>query len=197
VRESSEESRPAAERFHIEFFFDGVGADEFAESDKHKLRAAIMATLDSEQVGQAEISVAIVSGNRMQQLNNQYLQHDYDTDVLSFCLEEEHELGFMLGQLVVSLDYARQQAAQLSAAAATQVDWSDELALYLVHGTLHLVGYDDHEPDDRREMRAAEKLVLGKLGIEPVWLADATVDATGLNERSVVPLPVDAADPLT
>jgi probable rRNA maturation factor len=197
VNQSSDESASGTGRFHIEFFFDQVDPDFVTAAELEKLRSAILATLERQRVGQAEISVAIVSGDRMRQLNNQYLQHDYDTDVLSFCLEEEEELGFMLGQLVVSLDFARSQIAALAQQGTAQVDLIDELALYLVHGTLHLVGYDDHDDAGRLQMRTAESDVLRTLGIEPVWLADGNDHSTGLREQPGDETPVDTAERLT
>lgn len=167
----------ADDGFHIEFFLDDVESTDTGGTvlSEHlpRLRKAIEATLSAEQVSQAEISVALVSGPRMRELNRQYLQHDYDTDVLSFCLEQGDEFGFLLGQLIVSVDYARQQADLLSQAAGREVSLLQELALYLVHGTLHLVGYDDQEPVNRQEMRRRELACLEPLGLTPVWLADA------------------------
>lgn len=176
---------PANDGFHIEFFFDDVdSADAMPElppEQLQQLREAIQATLLAEQVTDAEISVAVVSGGRMRELNRQYLQHDYDTDVLSFCLEQADEFGFLLGQLIVSLDYARQQCQQLTHAAGREVSLLQELALYLVHGTLHLVGYDDQEPADQAVMRQRELACLEPLGLTPVWLthsADLVVEGS-------------------
>jgi probable rRNA maturation factor len=155
--------------FQVEFHFDDVECSRLPESDQANLRTAVIATLHSEGVNYAEISVAIVSSTRMRQLNAQYLQHDYDTDVLSFCLETEEDLGFLLGQLIVSLDFAQRQCDALGQATRAVVPLVHELALYLVHGSLHLVGYDDHEPEQREEMRRRERLILGPLGMSPVW----------------------------
>lgn len=177
--------------FHIEFFLDDLDATDlealFPHEQLERLRRAIQVTLTAEQVSQAEISVALVSGPRMRELNRQYLQHDYDTDVLSFCLEQSEEFGFLLGQLIVSVDYARQQSRQLSQAVGHEVSLVQELALYLVHGTLHLVGYDDQELTDREEMRQRERACLAPLGLTPVWLVEAA-------EAPTKPLSTAAAD---
>jgi probable rRNA maturation factor len=182
--------QPADEGFHIEFFFDDLDSADapvgLAPEQLQQLRAAIRATLVAEQVAQAEVSVAMVSGPRMRELNRQYLQHDYDTDVLSFCLEQADDFGFLLGQLIVSVDYARQQSQQLSSAAGHEVSLLQELALYLVHGTLHLVGYDDQEPADQTLMRQRELACLEPLGLTPVWLTDSADQALESGARPML-----------
>jgi len=182
--------QPADEGFHIEFFFDDLDSADapvgLAPEQLQQLRAAIRATLVAEQVAQAEVSMTMVSGPRMRELNRQYLQHDYDTDVLSFCLEQADDFGFLLGQLIVSVDYARQQSQQLSSAAGHEVSLLQELALYLVHGTLHLVGYDDQEPADQTLMRQRELACLEPLGLTPVWLTDSADQALESGARPML-----------
>lgn len=127
------------------------------------IEGAVRAALKCESIAEAEISVAVVDSDEMQRLNNQFLSHDYDTDVLSFLLDEsENERGRVIeGEVIVSAGMAAQQASKF--------EWSvqNELALYLVHGTLHLCGYDDLTPELREEMRQREIAVLKTLGLEP------------------------------
>lgn len=166
------EAEAGDQDFRVEFFFDGVEKAQVPKSAQAKLREAVIAALRQAEVPAAEVSVAVVSSERMRQLNNQYLQHDYDTDVLSFCLGTEDELGFLLGQLIVSLDYAQRQCDEFQRTHQVSVPLLHELALYLVHGSLHLVGYDDHDPADREEMRQMEHQVLLPLGMPPVWTSE-------------------------
>lgn len=175
-------AEPDESCFQVEFYFDDVDRGRLSQADLTLLRRAVIATLHSESIRSAEVSVAVVSAAHMQRLNFQYLQHDYDTDVLSFCLESEEELGFLLGQLVVSLDYAQQQCESLSQLQGVAVPLVHELALYLVHGSLHLTGYDDHEPEDQLEMRQREREILQPLGITPVWAP--TADAATIDPPS-------------
>ena len=122
-------------------------------------RQAIHRIMESEQVADARVSLAIVDDTTIHDLNRRYLRHDYATDVLSFLLERsEHGLE---GEVVVSADTADRVARQAGWSAA------DELLLYVVHGSLHLVGYDDVQPDCRREMRRREQDHLARFGIEP------------------------------
>ena len=120
--------------------------------------AAVESVLRESDHESAFVSVAIVDDPTIRKINRQYLKHDYPTDVLSFVLEDDGRR--LQGELVVSTDTA--------IASAGQYGWSasEELLLYLVHGTLHLVGYRDKEPEQIAEMRRAEAVHLRKLGIE-------------------------------
>ncbi|MBL9124284.1 MAG: rRNA maturation RNase YbeY [Planctomycetaceae bacterium] len=128
--------------------------------DRRQLRAAICSVLKAHGYPAAEISLAIVDDAAIQALNRQWLEHDYPTDVLSFVLEIEP--GRLEGEVVVSADTALRVAGELG------VDPLHELALYVVHGTLHLVGFDDQTPALARQMRAAEVAILTGLGIPVV-----------------------------
>ena len=105
-----------------------------------------------------ELSIAIVDDPTIQKLNKQYLSHDYETDVISFVLDEDESIGRMDGQLIVSTDTAKRESVDAG--------WSfeAELLLYVVHGTLHLVGYDDKHAAAIPEMRSAEAEYMAKLG---------------------------------
>lgn len=113
--------------------------------------------LASANLSRAELSIAIVDDTEMHQLNRQYLDHDYPTDVLSFVLERTDD--WLAGEIIVSSETALQQAAEY--------DWTpeDELTLYVLHGSLHLIGYDDKDPVDRAAMRARENHFLELLGM--------------------------------
>ncbi len=97
--------------------------------------------------------MAAVDDRTIHQLNRRYLDHDYPTDVLSFVLEEGP--GTVEGEIIVSGDTA--------AASAPGYGWpaQDELLLYVIHGMLHLVGYDDKSPADAARMRQAEARLPG------------------------------------
>lgn len=103
------------------------------------------------------ISIAIVDDDTIHRLNRTYLHHDYATDVLSFVLERTAEL--LEGEIVVSGQMAQAQAARYG--------WSPhhELLLYVIHGLLHLVGYDDQTPAAREAMRCAEDRYLKQCGV--------------------------------
>ncbi len=140
----------------------GINNDaEFAIGDARRLKKAVKAILKDAEVARAEISIAIVDDEQMHRLNNQYLQHDYTTDVLSFVLEEGE--GWLDGELIVCFPYATREAERFGWTAA------DEVLLYTIHGTLHLVGYDDQDSESKQEMRAAEVKYLAPFGLVPTY----------------------------
>ena len=126
--------------------------------DEDLLRRAVTAILEEAQIVEATISIAVVDDPTIHKLNREYLQHDYATDVLSFLLEQDAQS--LEGEVIVSADTATTLAAEFG--------WKpqDELLLYVIHGTLHLVGYDDQEPEARREMRSRERACLARFGLE-------------------------------
>ena len=143
--------------------------------DEQLLREAVQATLKAEEVAAARISIAIVDNQTIRQLNKRYLGHDWETDVLSFLLECEGPSGAgggsdsscpgrgkrLEGEVVISAEKALQRAPEFHWTAR------EELVLYLVHGLLHLVGYDDLTEKQRRAMRARERAVFERLSLTP------------------------------
>jgi probable rRNA maturation factor len=126
--------------------------------DEAQARGVILSILHDAGVRRGSVSVAVVDDPLIHELNRRYLEHDYPTDVLSFVLEREGDL--LEGEVVVSADTARRTAERL--------DWpaEHELLLYIVHGTLHLAGYDDRDPESKARMRQQERRLLLGAGIE-------------------------------
>ncbi len=108
------------------------------------------------------LSLAVVDDAAMRRVNREYHATDTATDVLAFPLRDppQPELPGFDAEIVVSADTARREADALG------VDAASELVLYVVHGVLHLLGYDDHEPDEARRMHARTLEILGELGYE-------------------------------
>lgn len=127
--------------------------------DRARLKKAVRHVLQEAGIQSAEVSIAVVNDERMQELNRQYLQHDFPTDVLSFLLDSDPEQHSLEGQLIVSADYAAREALRYG--------WSagDELLLYVLHGCLHLVGHDDTTPAAKQAMRQAESHHLAQFGL--------------------------------
>ena len=126
--------------------------------DEHAIKKVVREILIDHGYSQAEISLVIVDDPTIHKLNRTHLQHDYPTDVLSFVFDRAREK--LDGEVIVSSDTAT--------STATQYGWSaeEELTLYFIHGTLHLVGYDDHDDEKRQTMRRSEEIYLKKLGIQ-------------------------------
>ncbi len=127
--------------------------------DGGRLSRAAETILAGEGIEDATINIAIVDDATIHVLNRRFLNHDEPTDVLTFPLNDE--AGRLEGDVIVSADTAVRIAAQLQWSAA------DEMLLYVVHGVLHLVGYDDLDLESRAEMHARQRHYLCTLGIPP------------------------------
>lgn len=135
------------------------------------LAAIARLTLEMERAGPCQTGVVITTDDQVLALNREYASEDHATDVLSFSLREGEEFVSpdgvnRLGEVVVSYETARRQAE----AGGHEVD--EEVAHLLVHGVLHLLGYDHADAGDQERMRARERRILGELGIEPRYPVD-------------------------
>lgn len=112
----------------------------------------------------AEVSLSIVDMETIHRLNKEYRDVDRPTDVLSFPMDEEgYDMEgnpiFLLGDIVICLDVAETQAKDFGHSLEREM-------MYLIcHSTLHLLGYDHIEDEDKKEMRAKEKEVMKNLGV--------------------------------
>ena len=128
---------------------------ELVEVDRGKMREAARALLEGEGVKDYEISLAFVDNPTIHRLNLRYLSHDEPTDVLSFPLSEANAKK-LSGELVIGAEVAKLQAEERGH------DLQAELALYVIHGLLHLCGYDDKTAAGADEMRQRERHYLAQ-----------------------------------
>jgi len=103
------------------------------------------------------LSLAIVDSEEITELNRRFLGREEPTDVLSFPMLDDNLDLF--GEVVVCADVAAQEAAK------REISFDSELALYAVHGFLHLVGFDDQTPAQRARMRKREREILEHFGL--------------------------------
>lgn len=104
------------------------------------------------------ISVVICGNNLITNLNRRYFKKSIPTDVISFPLADSTESGY-LGEVVVSA----QQACLVSKTSG--LPWKQELVLYITHGILHLLGYNDINKAERKIMEKKQWKIMAKLGI--------------------------------
>ena len=109
----------------------------------------LVAESEIRRIGQ--ISIIFCSDNYILDVNQKYLQHDYFTDIITFDYCEGDKLS---GDLFISVDTVRDNAVEYGS------DFKDELNRVMVHGILHLIGYDDHSDEDVKEMRSKENYYL-------------------------------------
>jgi probable rRNA maturation factor len=150
------------------------------EAEKSRIRSVVFSVLRTEDCPAAEISVALLHTPAVRDLNARYLGRDEETDVLAFDLTDGPEamssnddeqpcttsqcnrsvgkVPGRVGQVVVNVDLACRQAAKRG------ITPTSELMLYVVHGCLHLMGYDDLEADEAKTMHRREDELLERLG---------------------------------
>ena len=147
------------------------------------LEMAVERVLVEEGISSARISIALVDDAEIHRINRQFLGHDYPTDVVSFRLDDLENSDVTIdamspasseasndsalpleGELIVSTETAIREAGAQG--------WSPtaELLLYVVHGLLHLCGYDDLTDEARPVMRSRERELLAIWGFCPTGL---------------------------
>jgi probable rRNA maturation factor len=129
--------------------------------DRRRIREVVRTVLDGEHVADAEISLAFVDNPTIHRLNQRYLGHDEPTDVLSFPLSEPGAKR-LAGELVIGAEVAKAQAESRAH------DVQAELALYVIHGLLHLCGHDDKTAEQAAAMRVRERHYLRILGLPDI-----------------------------
>ena len=138
------------------------------------LRRVAEHVLAAEGFRSGTLSIAVVSARAMRALHREFTGRPGPTDVLAFDLDSDRRAGRLDAEVILCADVARRQAATrggtLQAARA-------ELALYLVHGILHLAGYDDHAPRQFVTMHLREDELLERLGLGPVFNAASSRSA--------------------
>ena len=143
--------------YQVEINVEGGSGDL---PDVKRLQRLARWVLTAEGAPPCEVGVVLTDDAGIQALNRRYLGRDEATDVLAFGLQEERDErpAFVLpeqgraylGDVAISLERARQQAETYGH------DWARESALLLVHGLLHLLGYDDGTEAERQRMEARQ-----------------------------------------
>jgi probable rRNA maturation factor len=134
---------------------------EIVEVDRGRMREIGRAVLEGEGIGDYEISLAFVDNPTIHRLNKRYLDHDEPTDVLSFPYSDAGAKK-LTGELILGVEVAKEQAAERGH------DVQAELALYVIHGLLHLCGYDDKTEKAAQQMRQRERHYLQALGLPDI-----------------------------
>ncbi len=134
---------------------------EIVELPYAQLRETARIVLEGEGVKEAKISLAFVDNPTIHRINKQFLDHDEPTDVITFPLSNAGA-KLLEGELVIGVEVALAQAQERGHAVEA------ELCLYVIHGLLHLCGYDDKKPRDAAEMRVKEKEYLEALGLPEI-----------------------------
>jgi probable rRNA maturation factor len=126
-----------------------------------QLKDAARAVFEGEGITACKVTLAFVDNAHIHRLNKQFLQHDEPTDVLTFPYTDANAKT-LEGEVAIGYEVAKEYAADRGH------DANLELVLYVVHGCLHLCGYDDADAASAAEMRTKEREYLTKLGLPDI-----------------------------
>lgn len=135
----------------IRFFCEDI---DFKVPFPVKTRRWLKEIIENEGFNLSSISYIFCSDDYLLKINQEYLDHDYYTDIITFDTSEE--AGSIEGDIFISVDRVRDNATSES------VDEVTELRRVLAHGILHLCGTDDKTEEDKKQMRAKEDFYLAK-----------------------------------
>lgn len=124
------------------------------------LKSLAALVLAGENIDRADIQINLVDDAYMIQLNRTYLKKESTTDVLSFNLSEDTPAAGLEGEVYIGLEQVKRQADDY------QVTFENELQRMVVHGILHLIGYDDASIADKQIMTAREDEYLTRFSKE-------------------------------
>lgn len=131
---------------------------------EEKINEVAAICLREEQIPQeAEVDLLFVDNEAIREMNREYRDKDSATDVLSFPMYEadeeiDEEEEILFGDIVISLERAQEQCQEYGHSLEREVMY------LLVHGLLHLAGYDHMEEEEKKEMRAQEEKLLAVIG---------------------------------
>ncbi len=133
----------------IEFEFGNISITQF---DKEKTREWIQTVISNEGENPGTLQFILLNDDKLLEFNQTYLKHDTLTDIITFNYNEEYE--GISGDIFISYDRIVENAAKY------EVTIINELLRVIVHGVLHLLGYDDHDDASRELMRNRENYYL-------------------------------------
>ncbi len=132
----------------ISYYFQDT---DFVFRDRRKTGEWLRIAAESEIFRIGDISIIFCSDNYILDINQKFLQHDYFTDIITFDYCKGDRLS---GDLFISVDSVRENAVEFG------TEFKDELNRVIIHGLLHLIGYDDHTEEDIKMMRSKENYYL-------------------------------------
>jgi len=141
----------------------GASVIDWAHIDGAALQTSVAAVLRRHGVRRARIGLAVVDDEMIARLNRTHLGHEGPTDVITFEMGDDKGANRIEGEIAISAQTAAREAA------ARGHDTAAELALYAVHGVLHLLGYDDHNHEEACRMHSVENKILTSMGFGAVY----------------------------
>lgn len=136
---------------NIEFNFEDIQIFKFQEQI---LKKHINSLIDNEIKKCGDVVIIFCSDNYLLEMNRQYLDHDYYTDIITFDYVENNVIS---GDLFISYDRIKENAKKL------EIELVKELYRVVFHGVLHLVGYNDKTDQEQSEMTKKENYYLSEV----------------------------------
>ncbi len=135
---------------HIEFCFEDIEANTL-NMDWKATEKWLFACVENYKPTIGEITYVFVSDEYLLKMNQDHLDHDYYTDIITFNYNQDNEIS---GDLFISIDRIKDNANKIS------VTFAEELKRVMIHGVLHLIGYNDSSEEEKTEMRNQENKCL-------------------------------------
>jgi probable rRNA maturation factor len=132
---------------------------ELVPLEYQRLKECARTVLAGEGVREAKVVLAFVDDATIAGLNKRFLEHEGPTDVITFPYSKGKKLE---GEVVIGVEVAQRESVERGH------DVNTELCLYVIHGTLHLCGYDDRSARDAAEMRTKERAYLKRLNLPDI-----------------------------
>ena len=122
------------------------------KSGRNPTKKWLTSVVEAEKYHMGDIIIAFCTDNYIKEANKKFLGHDYPTDVITFdqSTEEDHKKRIISADLLISVDRTRENARLYGSTP------DDELHRVMVHGLLHLMGYDDQTEEAQQKMRLRE-----------------------------------------
>ena len=134
----------------LNFFFENINEFQFNKNIKDTIIE--MCNNNRKEVG--ILNVIFCSDEYILEMNKQYLKHDYFTDIITFNYNEDNQIN---GDIFISKDTVSYNANKFN------VSFQNELNRVIIHGVLHLIGYNDKTEDEKTEMRSKENYYLDRI----------------------------------
>ncbi len=135
------------EKMNKNYFFENIKEFSFSENIFAKIEALIF----NENKKDGELSFIFCSDEYLLKMNNDYLKHNFYTDVITF---DYTEGDIISGDIFISIDRVKENAEKYN------VSFENELQRVMIHGVLHLVGYNDKTEEEQKQMREKESQYL-------------------------------------
>ncbi|NPA44711.1 MAG: rRNA maturation RNase YbeY [Chlorobi bacterium] len=134
----------------INYFYEDINEFELSET----ISEWINKTITNENKETGEINIIFCSDEYLLKMNKEHLNHDYYTDIITF---DYCQGSLVSGDLFISVDRVGENAKDFN------VDFKNELNRVIIHGVLHLIGYNDKTDDEQKEMTEKENFYLNLL----------------------------------